>query len=66
MHMYNLIEYSDNYSDTWESLWQIKRDEIKGDVDLTVDANHIPNNSSWFKYKSSPITNRNGEKKLYH
>ena len=63
MPMYNLIEYSDNYSDTSESLWQIKRDEIEGDVDLTVDGNHIPNNSSSFKYKLSLITNRNGVKR---
>ena len=42
-------------------LWQLKRDEIE-DVDLTVDDNHIPNNSSSFKYKSSFITNRNGVK----
>ena len=62
MPMYNLIEYSDNYSDTSGSLWQFKRDEIEGDVDLTVDDNHIPNNSSSFKYKSSFITNRNGVK----
>ena len=26
--MYNLIEYSDNYSDTSGSLWQFKRDEV--------------------------------------
>ena len=62
MLMYNLIEYGDNYSDTSESLWQFKRDEIEGDVDLTVDGNHIPNNSLSFKYKSSLITNRNGVK----
>ena len=62
MTMYNLIKYSDNYSDTSGSLWQFKRDEIEGDVDLTVDAQHIPNNSSSFKYKSSFITNRNGVK----
>ena len=49
MPMYNLIEYSDNYSDTSGSLWQFKRDEIEGDVDLTVD------NSSFFKYKSNFI-----------
>ena len=55
MPMYNLIEYSDNYSDTSGSLWQFKRDEIEGDVDLTVDYNHVPNNSSSFKYKSSFI-----------
>ena len=57
--MYNLIEYSDKYSDTSGSLWQFKRDEIEGNVDLTVNAQHIPNNSSSFKYKSSLITNRN-------
>ena len=62
MPMYNLIEYSDNYFDTSESLWQFKRDEIEGNVDLTVNAQHIPNNSSSFKYKSSFITNRNGVK----
>ena len=56
------MEYSDNYSDTSGSLWQLKRDEIGGDNDLTVDAQHIPNNSSSFKYKSSFITNRNGVK----
>ena len=60
MAMYNLIEYSDNYSDTWGSLCHFKRDEIQGDNDLTVGDNHIPNNSSWFKYKWSLITNRNG------
>ena len=60
MPMYNLIEYSDNYSDTSGSLWQFKRDQIEGNIDLTIDANHIPNNSSSYKYKSSFITNRNG------
>ena len=60
--MYNLIEYSDNYSDTSGSLWQFKRDEKEGDVDLTVDAQHIPNNSLSFKYKSSFITGINGVK----
>ena len=49
MPMYNLIEYSNNYSDTSGSLWQFKRDEIEGDVDLTAD------NLSSFKYKSSFI-----------
>ena len=47
MPMYNLIEYSHNYSDTSVSLWQFKRDETEGDV----NAQHIPNNSSSFKYK---------------
>ena len=61
MPIYNLIEYSDNYFDTSGSLWQFKRDEIE-DVHLTVNAQHIPNNSSSLKYKSSFITNRNGVK----
>ena len=62
MPMYNLIEYSDNYCDTSGSLWQLKRDEIGGDNDLTVDAQHIRNNSSSFNYKSSFISNKNGAK----
>ena len=62
MSMYNLIEYSDNYSDTSRSLLQFKWDEIERNVDLTVDADHIPNNSSSYKYKSSLISNRNGAK----
>ena len=60
--MYNLIEYSDNYSDTSGSLWQFKRDETEGDVELTVDYNLVPNNLSSFKDKSSFITNKNGVK----
>ena len=63
MPMYNCtIEYSDNYSDSSGSLWQFKRYEIEGDVDLIVDHYHIPNNSPSFKYKSSLITDRNGVK----
>ena len=45
MPIYNLTEYSDNYSDTSGSLWQFKRDEIDENVNLTVDNNHILNNS---------------------
>ena len=51
MPMYNLIEYSDNYSDTSGSLWNFKRDEITGNINLTK------NNSSSFKYKSNLIDN---------
>ena len=65
MPMYNLIEYSDNYSETSGSLWRFKRDEIGRDNGLTVNA-HIPNNSSSFKSKSSFITNRNGAKIAVH
>ena len=63
MPMYNLIEYSNNYSDTSGNLWEFKRNEIDRDADLTVDDNnHIPNSSSSYKYKSSFITSRNNVK----
>ena len=48
MPMYNLIEYSDNYSDTSGSLWNFKRDEIDNNADVTND-----NNASSFNYKAS-------------
>ena len=37
MRIYNLNEYSDNYSDTSGSLWHFKRDETEEDGDLTVN-----------------------------
>ena len=47
MPMHNLIEYSNNYSDTSESLWQFKRDEVSNNnADLTID------DSQSFKYKA--------------
>ena len=51
MPMFNFIEYSYNYSDTSESLWQFKRDEVGENNDLIVD------NSPSFKYKSNIICN---------
>ena len=39
MPMYNLIEYSDNYSDTSGSLWDFKRDEIVNNADVTNNDN---------------------------
>ena len=59
MPMYNLIEYSDNYSDTSGSLWQFKRDEIINNAEVTND-----NNAPSFKYKSNIIgnTENNGTK----
>ena len=60
MPMYNLIEYSDNYSDTSGSLWDFKRDEIVNNADVTND-----NNAPSFKYKANLIgnTETNGTKK---
>ena len=48
MPMYNLIEYSDNYSGASGSVWQCKRDEVPANnADLSVD------NSQSFKYKAT-------------
>ena len=52
MRMYNLLEHSDNYSDTSGSLWQFKRDEIINNTDVTND-----NNAPSFKYKANLIGN---------
>ena len=48
MSMYNLIEYSDNYSDTSGSLWQFKKNEVPaGNIDFSII------NSQSFKYKAA-------------
>ena len=52
MPMYNLIEYSDNYSDTSESLWDFKRDEIVDNAEVAND-----DNAPSFKYKANLIDN---------
>ena len=59
MPMYNLIEYSVNYSDTSGSLWHFKRDEITNNADVTND-----DNAPSFKHKESLIgdTGNNGRK----
>ena len=58
MPMFNLIEYSDNYSSTSGSLWQFKRDEIVNNSDVSND------NAPLFKYKANLIgnTEANGTK----
>ena len=59
MPAYNLIEYSDDYSDTSGSLWDFKRDEIVDNADVTND-----DNAPSFKYKANIIgdTENNGKK----
>ena len=52
MPMYNLIEYSVNYSSTSRSLWHFWRDEIINNVDVTNDDNAPP-----FKHNASLIGN---------
>ena len=57
MPMYDLIEYSNNYSDTSGSLWQFKRDEQN--MNNGNPANVTKDDSTSFKYKSSffkPLT----------
>ena len=54
MPMYNLIEYSDNYSDTSGTLWQFKRDEQPKENNENL-SDVCTNNSSSFKYKSNLI-----------
>ena len=60
MPMYNLIEYSDNYSDTSGRLWDFKRDEIVNNAEVTND-----DNAPLFKYKANLIgdTETDGTKK---
>ena len=59
MPMYNLIEYSENYSNTSGSLWGFRRDEIVNNTDVSNDDNALS-----FKYKTSIIGNTeyNGRK----
>ena len=59
MPLYNLTEYSDNYSDTSGSLWGFKREEIHNNVSVSND-----DNAPLFKYKASNIgnTENNGTK----
>ena len=52
MPMYNLIEYSDNYSDTSGSSWDFKRDALDNNANVT---NY--DNAPLFKYKASIIGN---------
>ena len=57
MLMYNLLEYSDNYSVTLGSLWNYCRDKVNDDVnENNADNNKINNNktiiSKSFKYKT--------------
>ena len=50
MPMRNLIEYSNNYSDTSGSLWHFKRDKVPvNNADMSID------NSESFKYKAALV-----------
>ena len=53
MPMHNYIEQCDNYSDSSESLWSFKRDEVINNADVTNN-----NDAPSFKYKASIIGNK--------
>ena len=56
MNMYNLIDYSDNYSDSTASLYHFKRQEQSFDNNNPVDISDLSvDNSTSFKYKSGLI-----------
>ena len=60
MPMYNLIEYSNNYSDTSGCLWGFKRHDVANNGNMAYN-NNVPS----FKYKANLIgnTKANGTKK---
>ena len=60
MPMYNLLEYSNNYSMTSRSLWNYNKDEINDDENEIDDNGNEINNrkrtkSKTFKYKTKLI-----------
>ena len=56
MSMFDLMEYSDNYSDSSGSLWGFKRDERANNASVT-NADNAPS----FKYKANLIANTNAD-----
>ena len=62
MSMYNLLEYSDNFSVTSGSLWNYYRDEVSNYANEFYDNYNIINSnktttSTFFKYKTRTIKN---------
>ena len=60
MPMYNLLEYSDNFSMTSESLWNYYRDEVNDSANDIDDNDQIINNnktktSKFFEYNAKII-----------
>ena len=53
MPMYNLLEYSKNYSKTSGSLWNYYMDELTDDTNYNNNPNKNVINSKLFKYKKS-------------
>ena len=61
MPMYNLIDYSDNYSDTSGSLWNFKRDEVINNADVTNDDNAPSNQENLIGNTNADGANRKKE-----
>ena len=61
MPMYNLLDYSENYYMTLESLWNYYRNEINDENETDDHGNTVNNNKSTktksFKYKTKIIGN---------
>ena len=65
--MYNLIEYSDNYSKTSGSLWQYYRDEPRLNANGNIPGFPADNNNSpsfKFKTKIAGRIGNNGARKV--
>ena len=58
MPMYNLLEYSDNYSMTSGSLWNYYRDEVNDDENENDNANNKINNNKAIASKSFEYTTK--------
>ena len=56
MPMYNVIEYSDNYSDSSGNIWSFKRDDVVNNADVTND-----DKTPSFKYKANFIAKTNAD-----
>ena len=64
--MYNLIEYSDNYSKTWGSSWQYYRDEQALTGAGAINNFHAADNRASFEFKQkiTGVTDNDGTKNV--
>ena len=62
MSMYNLLEYSDNYSMKSGSLWNFYRDEVNGDANENNAANNRISNIKMIASKSFEYNKKNNRK----
>ena len=62
MSMYNLLEYSDNYSMKSGSLWNFYRDEVNGDANENNAANNRISNIKMITSKSFEYNKKSNRK----